>query len=122
MKKIDKFIVVATMLVYGIGLYSIYVGKLNIYYIGGLFSIIALFKALTEKNFNPGNYLFYCIVVLMGGILIESFLKMLIYRGFNFPIVIIIFLISLSILSLISAYFYNYTMEKGKKDTQEDKK
>jgi|GEM_PF-2921739 len=127
-RKFVPFVFIATILIFAGGLIALinkflsgkeeYLG-FNIYYLALIFSVVLLFKALTEKGFNPGNYLFYCIIVLLAGIILENNLKKMIYNGKPMSLVAIVFLIGLIIIGTVSNYFYIHTMNKGERALEE---
>jgi len=127
MKKTERFVPIGTFLVYGAGFVLTYFnftewfsGNYGIYWIGGIFSVIMLFRALTEEGFNPGNYLFYCVIVLIGGIVIDTILKSLVAKGVGIPLFLGVLTALLAVLSLLSLRFYASSMAKGKRDAAEN--
>ncbi|MDR1834193.1 MAG: hypothetical protein LBQ96_00100 [Fusobacteriaceae bacterium] len=124
MKKRDWFVFVATYAVFGVGLALSYFTALlpenyGIYYVGGAFSILMLVSALAEEGFNPGNYLFYCIMVLVGAIVIDAVIQNLASRGAGPALVILALAILLAPLALVSRYFYRSSMEKGLQEEEQ---
>ena len=126
-KKLEYFVFVGTILVFFIGLSfivrNIFItgltyGGFNIYYLGCIFSIVMLFKALTEKGFNPGNYLFYCVLVLIIAMFLENIAKNMILYGIQMAPIIAILLVGSIVIGIISNYLYISTMDKGLKDLE----
>ncbi|MGF6906399.1 hypothetical protein [Fusobacterium sp. PH5-44] len=119
------FVFVATVITFIIGFYKIitktgasYEG-FNIYQLAGIFAVVILFQALTEKGFNPGNYLFYCIIVLMVAIFIENFLNFLIISGKENSLIMLTIFIGSIIIGCISNFLYIYTIDKGLRALEE---
>jgi hypothetical protein len=88
------------------------------YFIGGAFSVLMLITALTEEGFNPGNYLFYCIIVLIGGMITDTIMKNVAAKGIGKFGFLAIFVLLLASLSIVSQYFYCATMNKGIRDRE----
>jgi len=127
-RQFEPFVFIATVIVFVGGLMALISkflsGKedyhgFNIYYLALIFSVVLLFKALTEKGFNPGNYLFYCIVVLFTGIFLENNIKKLLYNNRPMAMISVFFLVGVLLIGAISNWFYIYTMNKGLKSLEE---
>ena len=118
-KNLDKFVLVATFLVYAVGFILMNRGIGNIYYVAGAFSVLVLFKAITEKGFNPGNYLFYCIIIMILGIVLEALIKIVYARGLNTTMILIFAIIGVLAISYVSATQYTSVMTKGLKEMEE---
>lgn len=119
------FVFITTVIIFIVGFYKIinktgpdYIG-FNIYYLAGIFAIIILFQALTEKGFNPGNYLFYCIIVLIGAMFLENILRSLVYTQKENSLIILTIFIGSILIGILSNFFYISTMNKGLKTLEE---